>query len=151
MWVILNNTTSTDFSRWPYAGQCPVLLNLITTCSSPLTATRVCLKSNTPLCLHVPLLGYSHNVGSWHSYHMVTSYSVCIKNLNPFIKLKYRVINILRSLQQYLCDIWFTPCIEMNSMKFEDLKICIQQGSQPIMSVHYMLNSVRTHRCLMSI
>lgn len=60
------------------------IINLITTCLSPLTATRVCLIYNTPLCLHSPLLGYSHTVGSWHGYRtaqMVTSYAVCIQNL----------------------------------------------------------------------
>lgn len=59
-------------------------VNLITTCLSPLTATRECLIYNTPLCLHFPPLGYSHTVGSWHGYHiaqMVTSCAVRIQNL----------------------------------------------------------------------
>lgn len=86
MWVILNNCTSTPFFFFFLNIKLTICctVNLITTCLSPLTATRECLIYNTPLCLHFPPLGYSHTVGSWHGYHiaqMVTSCAVHIQNL----------------------------------------------------------------------
>lgn len=159
MWIILNNCTSTDIFFLNVELTICCTVNLTTTCLSPLTATRVCLIYNTPLCLHFPLLSYSHTAGSWHDYRiaqMVTSCAVCIKNLavislheGPEILkiLKYtNEVKGVRSRKEFSTHCAFKSA--GNCRKRKQLKIFqIKQHLDPVTLTAYNLSALFTALC----